>query len=249
MQNAAKSAKFFKEAGYRSTTNPRDGLFQYAFQTKLSMFEFFGLAPSMQRDFDIFMGSATGARKSWVDWYPVKERLLSDLDKHTPLVVDVGGGNGHDLEKFSGKFPGAGKLILQDQAHVLESVKDLSPFIERIPLDFFTEQPVKDARVYFCHHILHDWSDDKCLEILRSIKSAMRPEYSKLLLNEMILPDTGCHPFAVDADMTMMVTTGGMERSKAQWKTLLEAAGFQIVQFWVDEEDGDGIVEAVIRDH
>jgi hypothetical protein len=104
-----------------------------------------------------------------------------------------------------------------------------------------------DARVYFYHHILHDWSDKMCLEILRHVKKAMKPGYSKLLLHEMIIPETGASNFHSMLDMTMMAFNGGMERTGRQWKELLDEAGFEILKIWVPpEDDADGIVEAMV---
>ncbi|RAL64322.1 hypothetical protein DID88_002213 [Monilinia fructigena] len=56
----------------------------------------------------------------------------------------------------------------RDQQHVLDEIEELHPTIERVGYNFFTLQPIKNARVYFYHHILHDWSDYKCLEILQT---------------------------------------------------------------------------------
>ena len=102
------------------------------------------------------------------------------------------------------------------------------------------------ARAYFLHHVLHDWADSYCLDILKHIRSAMRPGYSKLLIHELILPDTGASVYQTIFDMTMMTFNSGMERSRTQWRRLLGKAGFEIVKFWVQNEDADGIVEAVI---
>ena len=204
--------------------------------------------PSTQRDFNLFMGNAMGTRKHWQDWYPVRERLLTDLEDGAPLLVDVGGGKGHDLEAFQSKFPNSGRLALEDLPHVVDSNPDLDREIERVAYDFFREQPLKGARAYFYHHILHDWSDDKCLEILGQVRQAMRPGYSKLLLHELILPETGASAFAAMLDFAMLHSNSGMERSGRQWSSLLERAGLELVKFWIDDEDADGIIEAVVRD-
>lgn len=74
----------------------------------------------------------------------------------------------------------------------------------------------------------------------------MTPGYSKLLLHELILPDQGASPFQAVLDLAMMTFNAGMERSQKQWQHLLEMAGFQVVKFWVPEEDADGIVEAIV---
>lgn len=138
-----KAPKYFQESGYRCPTDPRDGLMQYAFQTKLSTFDFFSSLPTVFRDFNTFMGNTMGARGYWVDWFPVEERLLNeDYDHNTALLVDVGAGRGHDLVAFHKKFPGLGRLVLQDLPNIIESMGQIDPAIELIKYDFFTEQPV-----------------------------------------------------------------------------------------------------------
>lgn len=104
------------------------------------------------------------------------------------------------------------------------------------------------ARAYFYHHILHDWSDEKCLQILEPLKLAMKPGYSKLLLHEMIIPETGASTFHSMLDMTMMAFNAGMERTESQWTELLNRAGFDVIKIWPPlQEDADGIVEAMLK--
>lgn len=47
--------------------------------------------------------------------------------------------------------------------------------------DFFKDNPIKDAAVYWLRYIMHDWSDDYCIRILKGIKSAMGPR-SRILI-------------------------------------------------------------------
>jgi hypothetical protein len=59
------------------------------------------------------------------------------------LLVDIGGGRGHDLEAFGKKFPNAkGKLVLQDLPPI-DDISELDQSIMRMKYDFFTEQPIK----------------------------------------------------------------------------------------------------------
>lgn len=140
---ANKAPNYLREGGYRCPTEPRDGFMQYAFQTKMTTFELFSSIPKIFKDFNTFMGSTMGARGYWVDWYPVQKRLLDGADTKSALIVDVGGGKGHDLVAFQAKFPGQGPLVLQDLAPVIQSLTHLNPAIEAMAYDFFTEQPVK----------------------------------------------------------------------------------------------------------
>ena len=109
MVNAStKLPKYLRETGFESPSDPRDGVIQYAVQSKLGVFDLLNSLPESLRDFNTFMGNTMGARKHWVDWYPVGERLFNGLDETHPnaLLVDIGGGRGHDLTAFHNKFPG-----------------------------------------------------------------------------------------------------------------------------------------------
>ncbi|KAL9561359.1 hypothetical protein ACKAV7_014714 [Fusarium commune] len=242
--------KFLRETGHASPSEPTDGFLQYAHQTKHDVFGFLNTKPQLAGDFDTFMGNTMGTRPYWYDWFPVQEKLLTDYHSSSALLVDVGGGKGHDIQAFYTKFSNTGQLVLQDLPQVLQNIKakDLDDSIEKMEYDFFTEQPVKAARAYFLHHILHDWSDKHCLRILGQLHAAMQPGYSKLLIHDLILPDTGASAYQCIYDMTMMTFNSSLERSRSQWVELLSEAGFDIVKFWVDDEDADGIVEAVVKE-
>jgi hypothetical protein len=140
---AAKTPRYMKEAGHRCPTDPANGLIQYAFQTKLEMFDLLNSMPEILQAFNTFMGSTMGARKYWVDWYPVEENLLQNTSESTALIVDVGGGKGHDLQAFHQKHPKTGRLVLQDLPQAIDNVEDLDSTIEREIYDFFTDQPIR----------------------------------------------------------------------------------------------------------
>ena len=53
--------------------------------------------------------------------------------------------------------------------------------------NFFTEQPVKGAEVYF-RWILHDWSDEYALRILQSLVPAMQ-NGCRIIFYEVLLTD------------------------------------------------------------
>ncbi|KAI1262685.1 sterigmatocystin 8-O-methyltransferase [Xylariaceae sp. FL1019] len=249
MGAAIKAPKYLREKGYRSPTDPSDGFMQYAFQTKLSSFELFHSMPWVFKDFNTFMGSSGGARQVWTDWYPIQERLIDGSNPGAPLLIDIGGGYGHDTLAFHDKYPNKGRLILQDLPEVIAKKRDFPPGVEAMSYDFFTEQPVQGARAYFYHHILHDWADYKCVEILSKVKAAMKPGYSKLYIHEIVVPDTQAPAFVAMLDMTMMCFNGGMERTARQWTELLERVGLEVVKIWTPPEDGaDGIVEAMVKE-
>lgn len=139
----------FREHGYQCPTDSLNCPFQWAFATDLSFFEHMRQNPERLRDFDKFMAGNRGARKHWIDWFPVESLILSATPgaENDTLLVDVGGGKGHDLERFLRKFPQTkGRLVLQDLPSTINSIQQLSPGIRPMPHDFFTAQPVKGKR-------------------------------------------------------------------------------------------------------
>jgi hypothetical protein len=142
---------YFQRNGFACPTDTKDGLVQHALRTKKTSFEYIMSDPLLLRDFNLFMGNGMGARKSWLDWYPVQSEILdgADADPDKVLIVDVGGGKGHDLIAFHKKFPSARRLILEDLPAALDDLGEYSMVIEKIGHDFLTEdQPVKGT-VFF----------------------------------------------------------------------------------------------------
>ena len=45
--------------------------------------------------------------------------------------------------------------------------------IDFVVHDFFEKNPTPEADVYWLRYILHDWSDDYCVQILSRIKESM----------------------------------------------------------------------------
>ncbi|KAF7192918.1 O-methyltransferase asqD [Pseudocercospora fuligena] len=251
MEGTIKSPQYLEESGFVGPTEPTNGFIQYANRTKLDVFEYMAkVRPDRLRDFHLFMGN-TGTGPYWVDWFPVQEQLLAGYDGQSPLLVDLGGGKGHDILSFANNFPSApDQLILQDIEPALAtiSVSDRDPRITYMAQDFFAPNQVVGARTYFLHHIFHDWSDKYALKILSHLRHAMKPGYSKLLIHDLILPDEGTSQYLAAWDMVMMTFNAGIERSRQQWEALLQKAGFRIEGFWFGQQgdQGDGILQAVV---
>ena len=126
----------------------------------------------------------------WLEWFP-SEALGEEEGGGGVFMVDVGGGYGHDLEAFAKKYPGKGRLVLQDLPGVLPKSGGEESGIEHMPHDFFSVQPIKGAKIYYMHKILHDWPDTDCVRILERLRDAMGNS-SKIFVNDYILPNQGC---------------------------------------------------------
>ena len=94
-------------------------------------------------------------------------------------------------------------------------------------------------------NIMHDYSDDKCIQILHQIKSAMTDD-SVILIDEMVLPNEGSHWLAATLDLMVMSSLGAMERTEKQWQSLLGAAGFKVESVFTYTEDvRDSVIVAI----
>ena len=84
---------------------------------------------------------------------------------------------------------------MQDLASAVDSgasslPPELSNRVEFMPHDFFTEEPVKGADVYLFRWIFHNWSDEYCIKILRSLTPALN-NGAMIVINDNVLPEPG----------------------------------------------------------
>lgn len=94
------------------------------------------------------------------------------------------------------------------------------------------------------HSCLHDWPDNVCSTILAQIKAAMKPGYSKLLINENVIPPRDTYWESSALDMVMLTLFCSMERTQADWYNLLEkTAGLKIVKIWSGGKGVESIIE------
>lgn len=177
--------------------------------------------------------SRKGRGEEWFEFYPVEEKLLSAQSTNEILLVDIGGGIGHDLVAFKDRFPKAqGKLVLEDLPNVVAEAP-LRDGIEALGHNFFDPQPpqLKNAKAYYLRTVLHDWPDNQSRIILRHIRNIMS-EDSILLLNENSIPDTNVPLFAAQADFTMMACFSSLDRTEQQFAELLDSSGFHLRKVW-----------------
>jgi hypothetical protein len=148
-------------------------------------------------------------------------------------LADIGGSQGFVLSLVLRKYRDM-RGILFDLPAV---VKGAPSFIKSYGLesrievrsgDFFESIP-NGADAYLLKHILHDWSDEDCLRILTNIYAVAEPG-TKLLVVDAVIGARNEHEFAKILDIQMLVHLRGKERTRAEWKELLHAAGFQLTR-------------------
>jgi hypothetical protein len=169
-----------------------------------------------------------------------------DLSGHHHLG-DIGGGQGSLLAEFLQEQPHLSGTLF-DQPHVVEVAQPVltnAGVIDRCRLvggDFLNEVPAGcDALVL--KFILHDWSDDAAVAILRSCRRAIAPG-ARLFVVEYILepPNQGLH--GKMSDLNMLLGPGGRERTAGEYQLLLQEGGFR----WVAAMPTSDLVSVVVAE-
>lgn len=107
--------------------------------------------PEQMSNFNDCMAGQRFRRIDWFNFFSVENILLNGYKGDgSPLLVDIGGNRGYDLQGLKSNYPavsGKGKLILQDLPQVLSDISELDEDIVRMVYDFYTPQPVKGRQV------------------------------------------------------------------------------------------------------
>lgn len=204
-----KLPQFFRETGYKNPIDKDNTGFNYAFGTDLHYFKYIN-QPDRKEDLEAFeahMYFLKTLGKKWFEKVDVDEIFGHPEDGEKTLMVDIGGSFGYEIIDFNKSYPNMpGGLVLQDLSSTINSLPSDFPHhkISAQVHDFFTTQPVKGAKVYYLHMVLHDWPDTSCRDILRNVIPAMEKGYSKILLNETVVADQGANWFDTSVDWMMM---------------------------------------------
>lgn len=158
--------------------------------------------------------------------------LIEQIDvPEGATVVDVGGGIGGLLLLILQQNPSA-YGILFDQAQVLDnSVLPNLNQPERWKLvsgDFFESCPAGD--IYLLQMIIHDWSDEQGITILRNCKRGMSENGRILILESVIEPNNQPDGGKLLDLITMCVLEDSRERTLAEFEALFEQAGLRLIR-------------------
>jgi len=163
-------------------------------------------------------------------------------------VIDVAGGVGGLLISILKANPKT-KGMLFDLPYVTEPARKnftqagLAGRCEIVTGDFFKEIPA-GGDCYVMKSIIHDWHDEACLTILKNIRKGITKD-GKLLLGERVIPTGNTPHFGKLLDIEMLaMTTGGKERTEAEYRKLFEQAGFKLTRI-VPTRTPMSVIEAV----
>jgi SAM-dependent methyltransferase len=162
-------------------------------------------------------------------------------------IVDVGGGEGKLLRKILELNPEMVGAVL-DMPRTIETVNQKlngnthEGRCAYIAGDFFDSVPV-GADAYILCGVIHDWDDDQAATILRNCRQAMA-KTGRVLMVDMVVPDNGAKCFSKVLDLNMLVMNGGRERTKAEFRALLDAADYKFTRI-IPTMAPQSVIEAV----
>jgi hypothetical protein len=161
-------------------------------------------------------------------------------------IVDVAGGHGFLLATILQRNPHL-RGVLYEAPHVVEGATNgpLKPVMERCTLasgDMFSSVPAGfDA--YIMKHIIHDWPDALCIQLLKACRKAVNANGRLLVVDSVIQPGNDSSPGKF-LDLQMLIFPGGCERTEKQFRDLFVAAGWQLRRI-IPTAASDSIVEGV----
>ncbi|XP_039118138.1 tricetin 3',4',5'-O-trimethyltransferase-like [Dioscorea cayenensis subsp. rotundata] len=185
----------------------------------MTSFEYQGTDPRFNKVFNEAMKNHSGI---------IMKRILEKYRgfDDVKVLVDVGGGVGGTLAQVVAKHKHI-KGINFDLPHVI-SQAPLIPGVEHVGGDMFDNIPNGDAILMKC--ILHDWSDEHGLKILKICRKAL-PKDGKVILVECILPvapdNTNVTQYLFNLDMAMLAHNhGGKERTAQEFESMAKTSWF-----------------------
>lgn len=171
-------------------------------------------------------------------------------------VVDCGGGVGNVSNFLAKQFPRL-RFVVEDQKDVLVNataddpeIKDRIQFLEH---DFFKDQPIRDADVYFFRRVLMEWSDTDAVKIIKALKPALKVG-AVVQVQDFYVPEPGTCPLWQErkfrnSDMLAFALSNGGQRDLEEWKGIFEKAGtgFEFKGMSVVPESDIAFIEAIWR--
>ncbi|XP_053733662.1 acetylserotonin O-methyltransferase isoform X1 [Synchiropus splendidus] len=149
------------------------------------------------------------------------------------VICDLGGCSGALAKQCTSAYPGCTvtifdlpKVVHTSRKHFVTQDERRISFHEG---DFFKD-PLLEADLYILARILHDWTDERCVELLSKVYKACKPGGAVLLV-EALLHEDGSGPLTAQLySLNMLVQTEGRERTGSQYAALLTASGFTNIQ-------------------
>ncbi len=164
-------------------------------------------------------------------------------------ITDIGGGLGSLLSQILQKYPTIKHGICFDLPGVIQQSESKNEFAkqniskdryEYRSGDMFDATTVPQTDAYIMKNIIHDWPDDRAIDILKSIRTAANAKQITIFLVDWIIlsddeQDQFIHRYTHAFDLHMMITLNAKERTQKQYEYLFEESGFRFKHLYRTE--------------
>uniref|UniRef100_H3D4D1 Acetylserotonin O-methyltransferase n=1 Tax=Tetraodon nigroviridis TaxID=99883 RepID=H3D4D1_TETNG len=211
--NLADAVREGKNQNEKTFGLPAEEVFQAIYRSEEEMVKFMGLMNS-----------------SWVlDGHDIATAFnLSGF--HT--IVDLGGCTGALAREVAKACPSSSVTVFDLPRVVEMAQKHFAQDGDTVAFqagDFFSDE-LPPADLYILGRIIHDWTEEKCLMLLRKVYEACRPGGGVLLVEAMLLENRRGPVMAQLFSLNMLVQTEGREHPPSEYKRMVTRAGFANVQ-------------------
>jgi hypothetical protein len=165
-------------------------------------------------------------------------------------IVDVGGAHGFAICSILQKYPHLQGILFDLEDIVPGGSKricemKLEARCRTVHGDFFQSVPA-GGDLYFMKSIIHDWTDELALTILRNCRRALEGKANgKVVLLEFVVPPGNQpHPAKI-IDIEMLFFPGGRERTEQEFRELFAKAGLRLTRI-VPTKSPFSVVEAEV---
>ncbi|MEU0687162.1 methyltransferase [Streptomyces uncialis] len=148
-------------------------------------------------------------------------------------IVDVVGGRGTLLSTILGQATGAQGILFDQEAATADApaVLTAAGVADRVTVEnggYFDKLPV-GADAYVLKHILHDFAEPDCVQMLKNVREAIAPD-GKMLVIEYVLNENNERHYGNIIDLWLLLLLGAKERTLPQYTELFAKAGLKVTR-------------------
>lgn len=192
----------------------------------MEFYEYLDSHPAVGRFFEHFM-------RGWSRQLAIEELPRFRLERFAS-IADIGGGDGYFLAQILRRHPAMTGCLLDLPSVVAQAERVLAEHgvADRVTVvggDFFTTPLPAGCDAYLLKAVLHNWSDEKAVALLRRVRAVIGDTGASLLVVEPVIGPPNRWDYGKFLDIDMLLIFGGRERTLDEWRELFDAGGFELL--------------------
>ncbi len=202
--------------------------------------------------YEYFRDHPETAARFHASWQEITSAVARDAAEvfdttDTSLVVDVGCGSGIFAAELLSRHASLQGIFYDLPSSLVGTTETVAKFGVQDRATIVggdaRESVPAGADVYFLKSVIHGCDDDETVRILSNCTKVL-PANGRVVVVERVIPDGPEYHWSRLVDMTMMVITGGKERTRSDYESLYARSGL-ILRSCVTLPSGFSLVEGV----